>query len=87
MLDLDAARAELRSKSKRDIERETAEKWGARAVAAYELFAATQNLAWYKQGVEYEHEAVEHAAEADPETRRAVPAAVEQARVSLGGLP
>lgn len=51
---IDEARTELRKKSIDDIQRETAWKWAARAVAAVEMGA-------YLDAHEYAHEAVEHA--------------------------
>jgi hypothetical protein len=83
-VDLDAAVAELRIKSDAQIELETAQKWANRAVAAYYLHAraldakdrsgATKSLI---RAVRFEHEALEHAAEADelPEVRAAIEAA------------
>jgi len=51
---VEEARAELRKKSLDEIQRETAWKWAARAVAAVEMGA-------YSDAHEYAHEAVEHA--------------------------
>jgi hypothetical protein len=64
--DLDAARAELLAKSSETIEGETAVKWGARALAAWELAAksradAATYVHWFKEAVVYKHEALEHA--------------------------
>jgi hypothetical protein len=56
------ARIELDKRKKADIEQETACTWGARAVAAFERFKATRDLNWMAVAVEYEHEALEHAA-------------------------
>jgi hypothetical protein len=83
-LNLEAGLAELRAKSDAEIERETAEKWANRAVAAWYLHRlaldandgreATKSLI---RAVKFEHEAIEHAAEADtlPEVRAAIEAA------------
>jgi len=60
------ARAEVRRKSKAQIDRETAEKWAARAVAADELFRSTGDEKWRTASVEFAHEAVEHAASGTP---------------------
>lgn len=59
---LDAARGELRIKSKAQIDTETADTWGARAVAAWEVYVASGNLLWRDLAVEYSHECLEHAA-------------------------
>ncbi len=63
--DIDAARNELDYKSKEQIERETALKWAARAIAAYRLFIETGDHTYMWDAVDYHHEAVEHAAETD----------------------
>jgi hypothetical protein len=47
--------AELQAKSEQDIELETAIRWGARAIAAYEMGN-------FLSGEDYFHEALEHAA-------------------------
>jgi uncharacterized protein YyaL (SSP411 family) len=59
---LDDARRELRIKTKEMIDAETADVWGARAVAAFELFRATGDIGWLQCAAEYKHEAIEHAA-------------------------
>lgn len=64
--DLDAARAELVAKPSEIIEGETAVKWGARALAAWELAGksranAERYVFWFKEAVVYKHEALEHA--------------------------
>jgi len=68
--DLAEARDELFQKSLPRIEIETAYKWGARAVVAYEAYAATKTakiskkaLCYLLRGYACEHEALEHAAE------------------------
>jgi hypothetical protein len=65
---LEAARAELRATSKAQIDTTTAETWGARAVAAHELFTETKSLGWLQCAIEYAHEAIEHAASGLPGT-------------------
>lgn len=60
---IEEARRELLDKSKTQIEEETAIKWGARAIAAYALFAETRDPAFLFDAVEYHHEAVEHASD------------------------
>jgi hypothetical protein len=65
MMDLLAeASAELLNKSREQIERETAFKWAARAVAAYQLSQGYTSI-WARDAVTYADEAVEHAALAD----------------------
>jgi hypothetical protein len=59
---LERARAELSSKSLRQIQHETAETWGARALEAYRQYRVTGNKRWLLDGDEYAHEAAEHAA-------------------------
>jgi hypothetical protein len=65
---LDQARGELRIKTKAQIDAETAEMWGARAVAAWEFYASSADSRWAFQAVEYAHEAREHAATGTPGT-------------------
>jgi hypothetical protein len=57
------ARRELLNKSKTQIEEETAIKWGARAIAAYSLFAESGDLEAFADATEYHHEALEHASD------------------------
>jgi hypothetical protein len=83
-LDLDKARAEIREKAKRQIEAETAATWAARAIAAWELAAETRHARWFVEAAQYEHEAVEHAAEAGPEEYAATRDAIARARAALG---
>lgn len=59
---VDEALAELGQASEYDIERETAIKWGARALAAYSLYEEFLERHWLLSAEEYYHEAVEHAA-------------------------
>lgn len=63
--DVAATTAELQQKTRAQIETETADKWGARAVAAYGLFVADKDTRWLSDAIEYAHEAVEHAAAAE----------------------
>ena len=65
---LAAAREDIRTKTKAQIDAETASVWGARAVAAYELYRASSANEWIVQAAEYAHEAVEHAAGGPPGT-------------------
>jgi uncharacterized protein YyaL (SSP411 family) len=78
---LAAARAELAVKTKAKIDADTADVWGARAVAAMELYRATGNVAWYGQAVEYRHEAIEHASGGPAGTLESI-----QAQLALSGL-
>lgn len=75
---LAAARQTLATKLVTQIELETAATWGARAVAAFELFTMTGDLRWRDQAVDYRHEAVEHAASAPPGAVEAISAEITQ---------
>ena len=63
MIDIAKAHAELAQKTKKQIEAETAETWAARAIVSYQRFAALKTLNFFAEAVDYEHEAMEHAAE------------------------
>lgn len=54
---------ELQTKSRQEIETETAFKWAARALAAYTIYFETGETEWLFDAIEYHHEAVEHAAD------------------------
>lgn len=69
---LEAARAELSSKSCEQIEGETAAKWACRAVVAYEAFVQTGDRSYFASYAVHAHEALEHAAEAGPGTVDAI---------------
>lgn len=62
---LDAA-VEIRTKSHAEIESDTAWKWAARAIIAFEISSQnnSRKLYFYQQGEDYLHEAIEHAASA-----------------------
>jgi len=60
------ARIELASKSCEQIEHETAARWAARAVAAYEAYVQMGSTYWLASSVSYANEAIEHAASAGP---------------------
>ncbi len=62
------ARVELSKKSREQIDLETAVKWGARAVAAFEVYRRSGDVRWFGVAVEYAHEAREHAANGPPGT-------------------
>lgn len=62
---LEEARCEVADKTRDQIEEETAYKWAARAVAAYERHAKSDGAMWLRDAVTYFDEAVEHAALAD----------------------
>jgi hypothetical protein len=76
---LEEARLEVSQKTLKEIERETAWKWAARAVAAYELWVGG-NRAMYHDACTYLGEALEHSVFADEtgETLQAVRAWVHQ---------
>ena len=67
---LDDARVELAQKTRSQIEEETAYKWAARAVAAYENLVKSGDdahaaLRWLRDFEHYRDESTEHAALAD----------------------
>lgn len=51
---------ELDSKSIKDIQKETAEKWADRAEEAYKKAIAEKSIKWLLDAIEYSHEAIEH---------------------------
>lgn len=59
-----SARHEVRTKSPRRIDRETANTWAARAAAAYIECAEGGGVRWLLRAADYESEALEHAARA-----------------------
>lgn len=65
-MDFDKALRELRDKTIDDIERMTAETWGARALASYQLLEEEEDMAArlrrFCEGENYRQEALEHAA-------------------------
>lgn len=56
------ATEELHSKTERDIEYETAVKWGARTIAAYQIYVRTGQHIALLSAEDYYHETLEHAA-------------------------
>lgn len=62
----DKAMVELRGKTIERVQHETAIAWAGRALASYALLAETGELQRLLDASEYEHEALEHAALADP---------------------
>lgn len=62
---LEEARREVDEKTRGQIEEETAYRWAARAVAAYEHHEQTGGEMWLRDAIDYMHEATEHAAFAD----------------------
>ena len=63
---VDEAAREIRQRSRNQIEKDTAFKWAARAIAAYELFRSAPHLhRWIRDSQTYFDEALEHAALAD----------------------
>jgi hypothetical protein len=82
---VEAAREELRTKSKQQIEAETSEKWCARAVAAYGFYTSTISLQWLSDAIAYHGEAVEHAAHASPQQLAYVESILDESqRVAFG---
>ena len=63
--DVRAAYVEVTTKSKAQIEKETAYKWGSRAIACFQLYHSTGDTRWFLQGEDHRHEAIEHAAFAE----------------------
>jgi hypothetical protein len=68
MLDIETAQMEIRTKSKAQIEAETAWTWASRAVACYYEASSDRNNAvsqakWLRQAEDYAHEAREHASQ------------------------
>jgi hypothetical protein len=86
-LDIKTSLAEIQQKSLTEIQRETAEKWCARSLAAYMLFHEHGDTTWYLDAEEYRHEALEHAAliEDDGATFREVMSVVNKARAEAMG--
>ncbi len=65
LLHPDDARSELEHKTLLEIERETAETWGARAAAAFEFAAKAtgeKRAHWLADAENYRQESLEHAA-------------------------
>jgi hypothetical protein len=62
---LEEARLELSQKTLKDIERDTAWKWAARAVAAYQLWGGGGDPTLYRDFLTYAGEAFEHSVFAD----------------------
>lgn len=61
-----AAASELAAKPHEQIEEDTAWAWAARAIAAYQNFGMSDDPGWLYDCLDYRHEALEHAALADP---------------------
>jgi hypothetical protein len=64
--DVQKAESELSNKNLALIQEETAYVWGARALAAFNLYQQTQNGKYLGDSLEYRHESIEHAALAGP---------------------
>lgn len=62
---IDEARGELAVKTEAQIEYETAQAWGARAVAAFEIALSARDVGALLLGESLYHEALEHAALVD----------------------
>ena len=85
---IEAARIELRTKSKQLIEADTADKWASRALAAYEFYTVSRSLDWLSDAIAYHGEAVEHAAHATPGHLAMVEQILDNAqRVAFGKGP
>lgn len=67
-----SALREVTSKSEAAIERETAMKWAARALACQKRYDETGALRWLLRAESYRHEAIEHAALAGTGVLRSV---------------
>lgn len=69
VLDVQKALDELKSKSMVDIERSTAQTWGGRAAASYQLAMQSDGMAGrfrhFYEGENYRQEALEHASMAE----------------------
>lgn len=57
-----AADREVGSKSDRVIQRETAERYAARAIVCYRRHRRTGRVSWLLRAEDFRHEALEHAA-------------------------
>lgn len=69
VLDVEKGIAELKTKSMVDIERATAQTWGGRAAASYQLAMQSDGMAGrfrhFYEGENYRQEALEHASMAE----------------------
>lgn len=74
--DVDKAVSELSVKTLDMIQEETAYKWGARAMGAFQLWEKTGDNHLLSDALEYRHESLEHAALAGPQVYLAVCAAL-----------
>lgn len=86
---LEKARDEVRHKSDGEIDQETALKWAARAVAAFEMaeeqkHSLRQRIEYFSMGDDFRHEAREHAATASDnvKTLHEVESQIDRARES-----
>lgn len=70
-LNVEEALEEIQTKSYREIQEETAVKWGSRAAASYQLVLSVphqEKLIYWTLAEEYNHESIEHAALVEDET-------------------
>ncbi len=70
-LNIEEALQEMKEKSYRQVQSETAIKWAGRAGAAFQSVLEVphhEKLIYWSLGEEYEHEAIEHAALVEDET-------------------
>jgi hypothetical protein len=65
MFDVQAALTEVQARSDREIEIETAYKWGSRAIACYLLYMQSKDMRWLLRAKSFQDEAIEHAAMAE----------------------
>jgi hypothetical protein len=59
--DVEEALKEVQEKTEQQVEIDTAYKWGARAIACFQLYKQTGKMKWYIQAMDYRHESIEHA--------------------------
>ena len=76
-------REELKAKSFRQIQEETARIWCDRAAAAYRLYLEDSSAKWLFEGEEFYHEAIEHAASVGPELVAYVQSALRPLRYQV----
>jgi rhodanese-related sulfurtransferase len=81
---IEETRAELATKSKHQIEAETAATWSERAIVVLERYAATRKPDLLVQAAGYTHEAIEHAAEAGGDVLAKVRGDLAEAKARLG---
>jgi hypothetical protein len=78
---------ELSVKSIYVVQCETAVTWAGRALAAYSMYGHTGKLQWLLDAGEYAHEALEHAALAEPHLYEGVFARLHDAKLAVAAIP